>query len=294
MANTLDGLITGLQSYIVAPLNAFGMGGLVFDVPGEARAQLANEITDHYAEDNQALNDQIAIKPKRITLKGYVGELVYTAETTSTDILQTVTQKLTSLSAYLPGLSASVQQAQQLLANPESSDITLISAAGQLPGAANIYGIVKNFLGSTGSTSRQQAAYNYFDACRIGKILMGIQTPWEFLTNMAVESIDAIQDEETQYITDFAVTFKQMRIAQTKTAQNPLTGNGGAVTGKTFSQTVAELQGSATTSQGVVPGAAVGPVNPSSLLSNLGPVSNMVGVHSLTTIPGLKNLFSLQ
>ncbi len=290
MTNTLDDLIVGIQSYVVAPLNIFGMGGLVFDVAGKARAQLSADITDHYSEDNKALQDHIAIRPKRITLEGFVGEVVYTTESTSSNILQKAVQKLTAVSAYLPTLSASVQQAQAVLANPTNSDLTLISAAGQLPGAANIYALVKNFLGSTGNTSKQQAAYNYFDACRQQGILMGIQTPWEFLTNMAVESVDAIQGDESIFVTDFAVTFKQIRIAQTKQANNPLTGSGGQVNGQTFSQTVAELQGAAQTSQGIVPGATL----PTTLLSGLGPVSGIRGVSSVKDTPGLSNYFVLR
>ena len=47
---------------------------------------------------------------------------------------------------------------------------------------------------------------------------MGVQTPWEFMPNMVIESITAIQTEGTKYITDFAVKYKQLRFAQTQTA----------------------------------------------------------------------------
>jgi len=54
MSNTLDVITADLQNYIVAPMNAFGVGGFVFDIMGEQISQLQADITDHYTEDNKA------------------------------------------------------------------------------------------------------------------------------------------------------------------------------------------------------------------------------------------------
>jgi Dit-like phage tail protein len=219
MSDNLDSIIADLQSYIVAPLNAFGLGGFVFDAEGESTAYLAAEITDHYTEDNRALQDHIAIKPKRVTLKGYVGEVVYNAPGSGNGILQTAVQKLTEISSYLPSVSAYATQAQELIQNPVSSTLTLSDAS-------NIYGIVKNLINSTGDQARQQNAYMYFKALMSQGILMGVQTPWEFMSNMAIESVTAIQPEVSKYMTDFAVTLKQIRIAKTLTGAYSSTAPG--------------------------------------------------------------------
>lgn len=246
--NSFDGLTSALQSYVVAPLNAFGAGGFLFDVPTDQTANLDADITDHYAEDNQALQDHIARKPKYVTLRGFVGELVYSVPNGDGGFLQTVTQKLTTISQFLPQLSAGATQLTD--GTPPLSNSTLT-----LSGASNIYALVKNTLSSVGSSSKQQAAFQYFAACWNQGILMGIQTPWEFLTNMAIKSIVAIQDGDSTFMTDFAITFKQIRIAATTTALTPLTGTGGAPSpGGTFSQAVASLQGEAPTNNGIVPG----------------------------------------
>ncbi len=248
MVDTLNGLIADLQNYIVSPLNAFGAGGFVFDIQGESMANLSADITDHYSEDNKALQDHIAIKPKKITLKGYVGELVYAGEGAETSFLARPTQKLTEISAFLPELSSAATQLQELIGDPTSSTITLSSAT-------DIYSLVKNSIGAFGNTQNQQGAYQYFAACQSEGILMGIQTPWEFLSNMAVETIVAIQTEDSIFMTDFAVTFKQIRIASTLTAASPLTGTGGITSPNgTFSQAVAALQGQFPTNNGIVPG----------------------------------------
>ena len=216
MASELDALTGEFQNYIVSPLNAFGLGGFVFDVEGESTTKLEAEITDHYTEDNKAVQDHIARKPKLITLRGYVGELVYKPDgETASSILQTVTQKLTTLSAFLPTVSTATAQLQAVATNGT------IGFNEGLSDAADIYGLVQNLIGSTGDMAQQQAAYLYFKACWEQGILMGIQTPWEFLTNMAIQNVVAIQAEGSKYITDFSVTYKQMRFAKTVSAATP-------------------------------------------------------------------------
>ena len=58
----------------------------------------------------------------------------------------------------------------------------------------------------------------YFKVFWEKKILFSVQTPFEFLQNMAIESIIARQDETTRYISDFTITLKQMRFATLGTA----------------------------------------------------------------------------
>lgn len=218
MTDSILDIASALQTYVVSPLNAFGLGGFVFDLQGEDTATLSSDITDHYTENNTFIQDHIAIKPKRITLRGYVGELINDAAGQSTSILQEVTQKLTEVTAYLPLVSSAASQAQAAIASISGSTASgsgvLSSLANAVPAAANIYGLVQNLLGvTTGDTQKQQSAYQYFAACQSTGTLMGIQTPWEFLTNMAVETIVAIQSEDSIFVTDFSITFKQMRFA---------------------------------------------------------------------------------
>lgn len=271
MVDTLDDIITDLQSYVVAPLNAFGLGGFVFDSQGESIAHLSSEITDHYTEDNKAVQDHVAIRPIKITLKGYVGEVVYSTQSQSSQFLQQAVKKLTSISAFLPELSASATQLQETIQAPSQSNVTLADAA-------NIYGDVKNLLASSGFGSKQQNAFSFFKALMNEKVLLGVQTPWQFLTNMMIETIVAIQDENSLFITDFSVTLKQMRFAQTLTtaysAAQSLDGD-------------AAIQGQNLVNIGNVPGVSL-PSNQLPALQSL-----MTGAHSLSTIPGLESLFRL-
>lgn len=268
LTDTIAGVGNALQTYVVAPLAAFGLGGYVFNLQGEDTATLSSDITDHYSEDNKAIQDHIAIKPKRITLRGYVGELVYNTAGQSPTILQTVTQKLTQISAFLPALSASAAQAQALIGSVSgavsSGTGILDSLTSAVPATANIYGLVTNLLGTTtGDTKNQQSAYQYFSACQSTGTLMGIQTPWEFLTNMVIETIVAIQSEDSIFMTDFQITYKQMRFAASTTvaatAASILSGTGtsvASVLGQNFSQAITALQGSAPANLGSIPGSS--------------------------------------
>lgn len=269
--SSLSNITTAINQYVVAPLAAFGVGGFVFNAVGEATGILSADITDHYTEDNTAIQDQIAIRPKRITLKGYVGELVYTPVGNDSPAIQTLAQKLTSLSSFLPAITASAEQAQQAIANPTNLDLP--TALGD---ASNLYGIVKNMLGAFGPTQNQQNAYNYFKALWQTGTLMGVQTPWEFMTNMAIESINVVQPENSMWISDFSVTFKEIRIAKTTTvpqsnasAASGTPGTAGAQSTAAVLAPAADMQQAAVTNLGPIAGSPVFSIIGKSIISSL-------------------------
>lgn len=210
IGNYVNDISNNFNRAIVSPLNAFGLGGFVFDIDGESTTTLSTDITDHYAEDNTTINDNIAVKPTIVLLKNYVGEVVDRRDNSTNTPVQQVVQKLTTLNSYLPPLAQAATQLQSVLNTPT----TLDSIANVTNPAANLYALVKNALQNT---SRQKQAYQFFKALRDQKILVGVQTAHEFLTNMAVKDVIAIQGEGTKYMSSFAITLKQMRFAQTIT-----------------------------------------------------------------------------
>lgn len=299
MANSLDSIVANLQNYVVAPAAIFGLAGLVFDVEGESIADLSADITDHYTEDNKALQDHIAIKPKRITLKGYQGEVIYGNPNNTIGFLQKAIQKLTAVSAYLPSLAAGTEQLIESIQANKLPDTTLSSAA-------DLYGAVKSLIPVLNDCPRQASVYAYFKSLMTQGILLSVQTPWEFMTNMAIESVIAIQAEGTKTITDFSVKLKEIRIAKTQTAaynttlpgqsgQDPLgyTGNYPAVLPvQTVPLDVPELQGAAgiqgavQQSIGNVPGVGL----PTSVLP--GWQSQLNTVEDITSNPGAMSVFN--
>lgn len=200
-----------INQYIVRPINAFGVGGFVFDIEGEYTVNLSTEITDHFVEDATTIQDHIAVKPKKITLKGYVGELVYRQDDSTNTLAQKVVRKLTTVGAYLPQMTTMAQQVldikenglkAQALKNPLSSKT--------VNRVTDYWAFVKNMMSGQ---SRQQQAYMYFKALMEQKMLVSVQTPFEYMNRMAIESITAIQQEGEKYVSDFTLTLKEIRTA---------------------------------------------------------------------------------
>ena len=199
---------------------------LVFNYEGEQVANIESDITDHYVEDNTAIQDQIALKPEIITTKGFIGELNDVVPALLQP-LQAVANALTTVSAFTPQLSttALIQYNQALLAYENLNSIANSATAawsnlGSLTGnSGSEVGNVGSgvFTAGTGLQSNQQymfqQLYSYWDS----RTLFNIQTPWAIFTNMAIMSVKAVQDAETRVITDFEVTFKKIRTASTLT-----------------------------------------------------------------------------
>jgi len=224
MANDLQLLTDSFSKFIVSPLNEFGIGGFVFDNEGDTSLNLTAEITDHYTEDNKSIQDHIAIRPKRLTLKGYVGELVYYSPQNDGGFIQKAVQKLTTVSSFLPQLSAAATQATALIQKARDGNLSLDNVSLEsVNKILDLWGLAKN-LGA--NDSKQQRAYMYFKALYEQKILSSIQTPYEFLSNMAIESIIALQDERSKYVTDFTITFKQIRTVSIVSVEGSESGRG--------------------------------------------------------------------
>lgn len=200
---SLDVLKEGLDRYIVRPANALGLGGFVFDVEGETSVTLESDITDHYVEDNSAIQDHWAVRPVRVTLRSYVGELVYRNERQPIEGLQRVVSKLTTVSSYLPQITDTAERIKSSIAD----GITFDDAVSN---AVNLWDLTKDL---NPSATEQQKAYLYFKALQQQRMVVSLQTPFEFLQNMAIESLVARQTEDTRDISDFSITLKQIRTA---------------------------------------------------------------------------------
>lgn len=210
----LKNFANAFSNYIVRPLNSFGLGGFVFDNEGETTVNLATEITDHFVEDSTTIQDHIAIKPKKVTLKSYVGELVYRQDESTDTFVQKAVQKLTTLNEFLPEMTSMAEQALKIRDEDIKFDLKSIDtalSAKTINRVTDYWSYIKNMAG--GFESRQQQAYMYFKALMEQKMLVSVQTPFEYMNRMAIESITAIQAENSKYISDFSITLKEIRTA---------------------------------------------------------------------------------
>lgn len=204
---------------------------LLFHYEGENTATLKSDITDHYIEDNSAIQDNIALKPVMITTHGFIGELNNVVPKVLIP-LQVLSQKLTTIGAYVPALSTTALIAyNKAVFAYEIANQTLNAAAQTVGAIANLLSgangqtvIGNNTIVSQGTLQNQQQTYfQQFFQYWSSRTLFTIQTPWAVFQDMAIDTLRAIQDAETNVISDFEVTFKQMRFASTLVAVVDLT-----------------------------------------------------------------------
>ena len=191
----------------------------IFDYEGEQTISLESDITDHYVEDNTAIQDQIALKPEVITTHGFVGEL-NDVTPLGLGFVKTAANTLGALSAYTPGLSITALNAYntafQLYQVANNAKNSAVAAWSSLTGNTG-----ESVIGANGITktvknqNNQQSAFQTFYGYWKNRTLFTVQTPWAVFQNMAIRTLRAIQDAETNTITDFEITFKMIRQAST-------------------------------------------------------------------------------
>lgn len=201
----LDNLI---DSYILRPVNAYGIGGFVFDYEGETSVNLSADITDHYAEDNTAIQDHIALRPAKLVLRGFVSELIMENKAGLSGFLNLVNQRLETAEAYLGSNTPQMAQKMQAAVTAASSAVNVIDQA--INRANNIVGMLSS--AAPGQT-RQQNAYMKLESLWRKKQIFTVETPYRFFEYMAIENIAFVQDEDNRYQSSLAVTVKEMRFA---------------------------------------------------------------------------------
>lgn len=201
---------------------------LLFHYEGEQTVALESDITDHYTEDNTAIQDQIALRPEIITTHGFIGEL-NDISPKALALLKTLADKLTVVSAYTPELSATAilayNEAFLLYQTAANAVHSAVSAWSSISGddGENVIGsngIESNaFNAATGQVrnnqNKQQVAFQQFYGYWRARTLFTVQTPWAVFQNMAIAGLRAIQSAETNVITDFEVRFKMLRFSNT-------------------------------------------------------------------------------
>ena len=182
-----------------------GVAGYLFDIVGEESVELASDITDHYVENNTAIQDQIALRPEQIQIRGLVAELVNASG--RDDLQAPVSDPLPINADLVPQLTPGAREQRDKVDEAEFQDSAAI-LSGQ-----SLFGYYDNRTPSPNIT-RQAKAFNYFRQLWLGRQLFSVETPWGYWTNMAISSFRATQGQDTRYQSDFTLTLKKIRFAQ--------------------------------------------------------------------------------
>ena len=194
---------------LVSVAGTVGIAGFVFDIADDDTVELDADITDHYVENGTAIQDHIALRPERVTVRGLVGEYRHIVEGKQTK-LEKATQKLTTLASYLPPLSqAATAIYKGLQGKNENSSLSMLGSLNNpVNTAMDLYKAYRNI---NLPQTEQQKAFIYFEALRNSRALFTIQTPFRYYTDMAIESIRASQSGFSRDQSDFEISFKKMR-----------------------------------------------------------------------------------
>lgn len=202
-----------VNKWVVSPLANLGGGvaGFIFDIMGEEKIEMTADATDHYVEKNVAMQDHIALKPTIITLRGYVGEKVYKT-TKDPSKVQKLGQKLTTIVGFLPLITDTAKSLQQGATDAKKSPLDAVDAG--ISAGVDVYGAYKKL---QKPKTKQAQAFYFFKSLMSSKQLVAVETPQGgFYNKMAIIGLTAIQPENTQMITDFTITLKEIRQATTK------------------------------------------------------------------------------
>lgn len=197
---------------IVAPPGVLQISSFAFDYEGDDEVMLGNEITDHWVEDNNAVQDHIGVKPVMITLKGRISELTFSAATSGAILsaLAAVENTLSQVPAYIGTYTPGVEQTLlTAITQAQNIAVQIEQAAARLQQLSSFFSTL--LLGP--QRNKQQAAFAMLSALRNSRVLFTVYTPFQVFYNMAIMDIRATQPAGTKTISDFSVSMKQLQFA---------------------------------------------------------------------------------
>lgn len=190
---------------IVRPLGdpyTIGISGLIFDIVSVVDLRIASDITDHYVEQNYAIQDHWAQKPIIVTVKGYAAEKVSIFIPNILSPLFTAITGLTPLAGLAPQFNTQDAQFYNTLQNVAQLGKNVVNTA---------MSVFQVFDQAATMVTRQQSVFNFLMSLWQSRTLCTVETPFAIFNNMAIELILPSQPEETTLISEFVVTFKQIK-----------------------------------------------------------------------------------
>ena len=230
-----------------------GISGLILDLIDDVEVILDADVTDHYVEQNYAIQDHVALKPLRITIRAYSAEVINTYLPSGVASIFTSALSFASFAGVSPTFTT---QAIQVY-NEANQLAQLVNNVANT--AQNIYSMFNNL--ST-TTTKQQANFKQLYGMWSTRQLCDVETPYNIYHSMIIESIRAVQPGASTLITEFTITFKQIFTVQSITSSNPKGSTASQNTGSQspdFSPLAAPVQGG---------GAIQGSTSPGNLLTS--------------------------
>ena len=207
---------------LVTPQEDVGFNGWLFHIPQDSSLEFNSNITDHYVENNKAVQDNVSLQPIEYTVTGLIGELNWRDVYDKTQqAVAAVEDKLPILSILTPKLTEQALQTFNLVDKAYNTAKKLEKLAGD----NNDDGVYEQFLKQAGKSftsaipgklKQQELAVNFFFWAWQGRKLFRVQTPWRIFEKMVIKSCRATQSESGKTATNLVITFKQLNIINWK------------------------------------------------------------------------------
>jgi hypothetical protein len=200
--NTFSNLVNQYVVRATGGKNTTGVNGFIFDILGDEDWTLDSEITDHYVEENYAVQDHVALRPPKFTLKGYMGELTNLSNSPLFSAELSTIQGVATSGLFSPSFSTQANQVYNQITQVISGVTTVVNQV------SNAYQV---FAGQSTTATKQQAAYSFFLNSWLDRMSCSVETPWGVFHNMYIEQVNVLQKDGNRYVSEFSVTFKQIR-----------------------------------------------------------------------------------
>lgn len=186
-----------------------GIAGYLMDIVDDDSVELESDITDHYIEDNTAVQDQIALKPETITVRGQVAELVKYEQPLVNTAGNTLNSRLPLITPLQPQLTDYWAERQQ------TTTQDFLVTQQNYASTNSLYGFYdQKYPRDRAAQSQQSRIFGYFYQLWKGRQYFSVETPWGFFNFMAIQSLAFNQGPATRYTSEITITFKKLRFAQ--------------------------------------------------------------------------------
>lgn len=176
-----------------------GISGFLFGIPEEESVELTSDSTNHYLEDNTAIQDHIALNPEQITLKGSVYEM----------LIPSYSAMPAPLGKSNPLVPSSLYAPSTKTKGDEDAPIPTVQPSTTAYNRWKNAGAIQN--------GAQKKAFDYFYQLWRGRMLFSVETPWGVFRDMHIINFNPTQSKESNEVTNITVTFKRLRFAGTST-----------------------------------------------------------------------------
>ena len=207
----------------------------IFDLKKDYKLNLSSDITDHYVESNVAIQDHIGLRPIIIEVSGCIGEKRLLGGTLFTKLMaqyenpryeqqseegknifnsiDSYLGRMGSLTSFAPNIVNQSLNVYNTAKYVYATTNKVINLDKKDNSGKSGYDYTEAYTEETIQDSEQFDKINWFKIQWWNRASFSIVTPYGVFNNMYIVELNAVQPENTRYVTNLNIRFKQIRKA---------------------------------------------------------------------------------